>query len=98
MYHVGKGGPKDLHLTALYYQRATSLGWDRSDELNKLKRYHPREIAPWGRWAPHAEVHSLVPDDVHQAMREWMMAAKRLCFPKPLRMTVAEYICTRTGW
>ena len=69
-----------------------------SDQLNILQREHPLEIAPWGRWVPDAEVHSLVPDNVHQAMREWMLAAKRLQFPKPLRMTVAEYICTRTGW
>ena len=89
MYRDGVGGPEDLHLAALYYQRASSLGFNRSRQLNKLKRHHPLEIAPWGRW---------LPDDVHQAMREWMLMAHRLRFPKPLRITVAEYICTSSGW
>ena len=82
----------------LFFQRASSLGFNRSRQLNKLKRDHPLEIAPWGRWAPDAEVHSLVPNQVHAAMRCWLLAAQRLRFPKPLRMTVAEYICTRSGW
>ena len=69
--------------------RGRALGFNRSRQLNKLKRHHPLEIAPWGRW---------LPDDVHQAMREWMLMAHRLRFPKPLRMTVAEYICTSSGW
>ena len=96
LYRDSVGGPKDLHLAALYYQRAISLGWDRLMPLNELKRYHPMEIAPWGRW--NEEVHSLVPDVVHAAMFAWLMTAYSLRFPKPLRMTVAEYICTRSEW
>ena len=96
MYRDGNGGPKDLHLAALYFQRASLLGYDRLYSLRKLKRYHPLEIAPWGRWDE--EVHSLVPDNVHAAMREWRLIAHRLRFPKPLRVTVAEYVCTSSGW
>ena len=96
MYRIGEGGPKDLLLAALLYQSASSLGFDHSDELNDLKREQPMEIAPWGRWDE--EVHSLLPDVVHLAMCAWLMSAQRLRFPKPLRVTVAEYICTRTGW
>ena len=57
MYRDGEGYPKDLHLAALFYQRASSLGIDRSRDLSRLKRDHPLEIVPFGRWLPDAEVH-----------------------------------------
>jgi len=98
-YRLGKHGlPQDYHLAALYYLRATSLGRDCSDDVAALKRDHPMEVAPWTRWQPTAEVHSLVPENVHSAMLTWLLISKRSPVPRDLAPMITRYINTRNGW
>ena len=93
MLEYGAGGPKDLFLAALYYRRC---GYDHSAE--RLIQRYPMEVAPWSRWTPTAEVHHLVPPQVHQAMLTWTLITSRIPIPKHIDMMVTRYITTRDGW
>lgn len=84
---------------ALWYQRAVALGEEESKrDLEKLKGNRPMEICPWGVWLPNRDYHSLVPEEVRDAVKTSMLLFKRLNISKYIAREVAAYVVTRSGW
>jgi hypothetical protein len=56
------------------------------------------DSAPYGVWRPNAILMRLFPTTVAQAVRTWLLTAKRLRLDRYLALQVGAYICTRSGW
>lgn len=97
MLRDGEGVARDKHRAALFYRQGATLGDTYSaDCLLSLMRDNPKELAPWSRWKPESDVHSLQLQNVHRAQMTMLMVAKRVESLRPVRLMILRYISTRT--
>jgi TPR repeat protein len=98
-YQFGEGVSTDYHLAALWYSRAKAAGYpNAANSLSLLLRDHPKECAPFGRWRPAAEVHSLAPVAVRRAVATWLLIGRRRRLPHYAALLVCAFVVTGSGW
>ena len=98
-YHDGLGVTRDYHLAALWYSRAkAACDPNAAYHLSILLRRHPKESAPFGRWRPAAEVHSLAPVAVRRAVATWLLIGRRRRLPHYAALLVCAFVVTGSGW
>ncbi len=55
----------------------------------------PQEVAPWSRWRPDGDVHSLQTSELHRAQMTMLLVGKRLELAKGVTVMVLRFVSTR---